>query len=194
MPGSPYHKIAQKVTERLSVVLETKINSSTQKTVDSWKRTTLESDEVLISFDVTSLYACVSAKEAIQEDTDRLHSGDVQAPFVDKETFITLAAIFCTNVILSTRDCTYPQIDGLAMGSPPAPPLSNIWLSKYEPAIKDDAKVFERYVDDILRTIKESLSNCNWTRTQNHLVRKRTLNHLAKLTKCFIVCLGTKWF
>ena len=26
-----------------------------------------------------------------------------------------------------------------------------------------------------------SLSHCNWTRTNNHLVRKRTLNHLAKL-------------
>ena len=25
-----------------------------------------------------------------------------------------------------------------------------------------------------------SLSDCNWTRTHNHLVRKRTLNHLAK--------------
>ena len=23
-------------------------------------------------------------------------------------------------------------------------------------------------------------SDCNWTRTQNHLVLKRTLNHLAK--------------
>ena len=27
------------------------------------------------------------------------------------------------------------------------------------------------------------LSDCNWTRTQNHLVCKRTLNHLAKLSK-----------
>ena len=26
-------------------------------------------------------------------------------------------------------------------------------------------------------------SDCNWTWTQNHLVRKRTLNHLAKLAK-----------
>ena len=26
-----------------------------------------------------------------------------------------------------------------------------------------------------------SLSDCNWTRTQNHLVHKRTLNHLAKM-------------
>ena len=29
----------------------------------------------------------------------------------------------------------------------------------------------------------ESLSDCNETRTPNHLVHKRTLNHLAKLAK-----------
>ena len=36
-----------------------------------------------------------------------------------------------------------------------------------------------------------SLSDCNWTRTQNLLVCKRTLNHLAKWLS---VCLQTKWF
>ena len=42
-----------------------------------------------------------------------------------------------------------------------------------------------------------SLSDCNWTRTQNHLVRKRTLNHLAKLAslaKLLSVRLQTTWF
>ena len=48
----------------------------------------------------------------------------------------------------------YKQIDGLAMGSQPAPCLANIWLSKFEDFIKDDAKIFERYMDDILRSIK----------------------------------------
>ena len=33
--------------------------------------------------------------------------------------------------------------------------------------------------------------NSNWTRTQNHLVHKRTLNHLAKWLS---VRLRTKWF
>ena len=28
-----------------------------------------------------------------------------------------------------------------------------------------------------------TLCGCNWTRIHNHLVHKRTLNHLAKLTK-----------
>ena len=38
------------------------------------------------------------------------------------------------------------------------------------------------------------LSDCNWTRTQGHLVLKQTLNHLAKLAKCLSVRLRTKWF
>ena len=36
-----------------------------------------------------------------------------------------------------------------------------------------------------------SLSDCNWTRTQKHLVRKRTLNHLAKLSKWLSCALST---
>ena len=31
-----------------------------------------------------------------------------------------------------------------------------------------------------------NLSDCNWTRTHNHLVHKRTLNHLAKLAFFFL--------
>ena len=106
MPGLPYHKIAQKVTEWFSVVPESKINSSTQKTVDILKRMTLESDKAIISFDVMSLYTNVPVKEAIQEAADRLYSGDVQAPSVDKETLTTLATISCTNVNLTTHDGT----------------------------------------------------------------------------------------
>ena len=40
-------------------------------------------------------------------------------------------------------------------------------------------------------TMNQSISDCNWTRTQNLLVRKRTLNHLAKGVS---VRLRTKWF
>ena len=36
-----------------------------------------------------------------------------------------------------------------------------------------------------------SLSDCNWTRTQNHLIHKWTLNHLAKLTKWSSCVLST---
>ena len=48
--------------------------------------------------------------------------------------------------------------------------------------------------------VKTNTYDCNWTRTQNHLVLKRTLNHLAKLAiwaslaKWLSVRLRTKWF
>ena len=38
------------------------------------------------------------------------------------------------------------MVDDLAIGSTPAPGLSNIWLSKQKPNIQDDAKLFERYM------------------------------------------------
>ena len=40
-----------------------------------------------------------------------------------------------------------------------------------------------RVFTEIFKTSLWILSDCNWTRTQNHLVCKRTLNHLAKLAK-----------
>ena len=96
-------------------------------------------------------------KEAISLAADKLYSGLVKPPPVDKETFIILTTLSCTNVVMSTHSGTYRQIDGLAMGSPPAPPLSNIWLSQFEPQIRDDAKLFDRYMDDIVRTIHRRL-------------------------------------
>ena len=48
----------------------------------------------------------------------------------------------------------------------------------------------------MIRYLGKVIKDYNWTQTQNHLVLKRTLNHLAKLTrsKWLSVCLRTKWF
>ena len=45
----------------------------------------------------------------------------------------------------------------LAMGSQHAPLLSNIWLTKFNPLICENCKIFERYMDDILMSIKKDL-------------------------------------
>ena len=76
-------------------------------------------------------------------------------PPIDQETFVTLAKIASCGVIMATHDGFYQQIDGLAMGSPPAPHLANGWLSQFESTIKSDAKLYTRYMDDILIEIKQ---------------------------------------
>ena len=63
--------------------------------------------------------------------------------------------------------------------------MSQYFQQPYEP--------FGGYINDKV----DLSSDCNWTRTQNHLVLKRTLNHLAKLAslaKWLSVRLRTKWF
>ena len=66
MPGSPYYKIARKVTEWLSKVDECKINSSSKSISDKLHSIVLEEDEVIVSFDVVSLYTSVPVNEAIE--------------------------------------------------------------------------------------------------------------------------------
>ena len=39
------------------------------------------------------------------------------------------------------------------------------------------------FILDEVPSINPSANDCNWTRTQNHLVRKRTLNQLGQIGK-----------
>ena len=108
----------------------------------------------MVSFDVSSLYTNVPVDEAINEAADLLYSGNLNRPPVDKVTIVKLLELASKDVVMLTHDGYYRQIDGLAMGAKPAPPLANIWLSKFEPIIRDTATIFERYMDDIIREIK----------------------------------------
>ncbi|XP_057302874.1 uncharacterized protein LOC130637039 [Hydractinia symbiolongicarpus] len=155
MPGSPYYKLANQVAKWLSVVDECNINSSTKQISDLITHLQLAENEELVSFDVTSLYTNVPLNEAIDDCTSLLYSGKYEKPPVDRETFHKLTLLCSSNVVMSTHDGYYQQVDGLAMGSPPAPMLANGWLSKFDDIIKGDADLFARYMDDIIRNINK---------------------------------------
>ena len=127
----------------------------------------LEKGEEIISFDVVSLYTNVPLMEAIGVCTDLLYAMPAdQKPNIDRETFTTLAKIASCNVLMSTHDGFYYQRDGLAMGSPPAPHLANGWLSQYDSTVRGDAKIYYRYMDDIVKDekcakVEDKLSEIN---------------------------------
>ena len=85
----------------------------------------LENDEELVSFDVSSLYTNVPLIESIETCADLLFRDNMKKIPVKKSVFIELAKIASCDVVMSTHDGYYKQIDGLAMGSPPAPHLAN---------------------------------------------------------------------
>ena len=75
--------------------------------------------------------------------TDKLYNmPEDQRPLIDGETFITLAKVASCEVVSSTHNGFYKQVDGLAMGRPPAPHLANGWLSQFENLIKDDTQIY----------------------------------------------------
>ena len=76
---------------------------------------------------------------------------------------------------MATHDGYYRQKDGLAMGSQPAPLFANLWLAKFRPVIRNNAKLFDRYMDDILRSIKKS-------EVQNKLSQINTLHPNLQFT------------
>ena len=78
-------------------------------------------------------------------------------PEVDRDTFIILARIATCKVLMHTHEGYVYQVDGLAMGSPPAPHLANGWLSQYDDTIRGEAKLYFRYMDDIIRENKRRL-------------------------------------
>ena len=169
MPGSAYHKIAQQLTGWLQVVPECRINSSTKSISDSLRDITLQNDEELVSFDVTSFYTNVPVEEAIQVCADLLYSGTHLLPPVDKETFTHLLQISTCNVLMLTHDGYYKQLEGLAMGSPPAPLLANGWSIRC-----NDPRRFE-----IICQVHGW--HCNRDKTEKHLPKVRRNQQLASI-------------
>ena len=156
MPSSAYHQIGEYVAKGLSVVPECNINASTKEISDKIKTITLEKNEEMISFDVVSLYTNVPVLEAIDVCADLLYAQPLdKQPPIEKDTFIKLAILSSSRVLMSTHDGYYYQNDGLAMGSPPAPLLANGWMSQYDDTIKREAKIYYRYMDDVLRNLKK---------------------------------------
>merc|ERR1712236_93031 len=74
---------------------------------------------------------------------------------LEKDTFTQLCKIASCEVVMLTHDGYYIQRDGLAMGSSPAPHLANGWLSQFEETIKGDSRLYDRYMDDILKEEKK---------------------------------------
>ena len=173
MPGSAYHKIGVQIAEWLSTVPQCRINSSSKSVCDSLKSVQLEEHEELVSFDVSALYTNVPVVEAIDICADMLF--DQSDLPIDKDTFITLAKMASCNVLMSTHDGYYKQIDGLAMGSPPAPHLANGWMSQFDQTIQGDSRLYTRYMDDIL-------CNIHADQIEDKLSTINNLHHALKFT------------
>ena len=94
-------------------------------TSDHWK---LQPDEMLVSFDVKSLFTSVPVDEALKAVEKRLAA---DSDLEDRSGFSCDTVMSMLNLCLSARQFQfrgkhYELSDGLAMGSQVSPPVANI--------------------------------------------------------------------
>ena len=124
----------------------------TFKFVEELKRVSLV-DKFLASFDVTSLFTNIPLNETINLVVDLIKTSQPDLNVSEKD--LTSLFNFATcEIHFSFKSEFYDQVDGVAMGSPLAPVLANLfmghyekeWLSNYEGILPS---YYTRYFDDI---------------------------------------------
>ena len=128
--------------------------SSTSSFIEKVKNFVFGNNDVLVSFDVVSLFTNVPLSETIDLITNYIYSSSNQSkPPFTKRVFKNLLKL-ATGGYFAYNGKLYTQTDGVMMGSPLGPTLANFFLAHLESTLlsRDDLvkpKLYLRYVDDI---------------------------------------------
>ena len=148
---------------------------------------------ILVSYNVTSLFTNIPLQETIDIAITLIFNHNSSLNISKKELKkLFLLATSYTHFTFNSK--FYNQIDGVAMGSPLAPVLSNIfmdlheskWLNKYN---FNKSKFYLRYVDDILAAFdkeQDSLIFLNNRHANIKFTTQKQINHSIAFLDVFI--------
>ena len=121
----------------------------------------LDSDDVMVSYDVSSLFTNVPIQEAIDVIRDMLQEDET----LDERTVLSpgrIAELLETclrSTYFSYQGDFYEQVEGAAMGSPVSAVVANLYMEFFEEmaltSAPDKPALWKRYVDDIWCIVKK---------------------------------------
>lgn len=111
-----------------------------------------EDDDITLSTaDVESLYTSIPIPDALMAVEERLSVCGVDESLL--RIIITAIGYVLTNNFFEFNGCVYHQRKGLAMGTPLAPPVANLFLASHEARLMRTVApplLYVRFLDDIL--------------------------------------------
>lgn len=137
----------------------------------------VDENDILVSYDVTSLFTNVPLKETIEMIAEKAFVNnwfnETHKLNITQPDLIQLLEAATKNQLFQFDGKLYEQTDGVAMGSPLGPLMANAFLCSIEEKLEHDNKLpefYRRYVDDTLATMKDvpaaeafltTLNNCH---------------------------------
>ena len=104
--------------------------------------------------DAVSMYTNINTSQAIREIARYLRQHARDFPTVPVKALIGALRLVMTNNIIHFGDTFWLQLQGTAMGTPPAPPYANLFFAIHEILLLDEFKdnlfLYRRFIDDIL--------------------------------------------
>lgn len=121
----------------------------------------ISDDEVMVSFDVVSLFTAIPVNKACEYIRSKLNNDNTlrSRTILSTDDIISLLDFTLSNNYFVYNNCIYKQIHGCAMGSPVSPIVANLCMEVIEDlAISTSPvppRVWKRYVDDSFVIIKK---------------------------------------
>ena len=163
--GTPLYNISKYVAGILSrYVSKEGRHSENSKVFSEYIRTIkVEDDEILVSFDVTSLYTNVPIKDTLEIIKGLLENdADLQAKTpIPPTELLEIVEFLLTKTWFKFNGKFLTQKDGVAMGGPASSVVAEIYMQEHDKkslsTFPSPPKCYERFVDDTFTIIKRSV-------------------------------------
>lgn len=157
--GSPCYNLSKWLVKELNNLKEPK-NFSVKNSLDflsKVKNLKIGPDELLVSFDVTSLFPSIPIFEALEAFDEWIDEQINISPGI-RLAFSKVAELCMGHNYFQFRNKFYRQTDGTSMGNSLSPFIANIYMAKFEMNLSKNAifpRFWIRYVDDIFAVVKK---------------------------------------
>lgn len=125
--------------------------------VDKIKDESLRENEIMVSFDVSSLFPSIPVNIAINEMEKYLNNIDIDSE--RKLIYLETAKLCMNHSYFQFREKIYKVEHGTNMGNPLSPLIAEFFMSAFEMKLKSEGvlpRVWYRYVDDVFAIVNKN--------------------------------------